>query len=418
MNILWTNHGLARPGGTEIVTRDCVTELTRRGHRVEVLTSRPGVIADELRGHGVVIHESPATLGTGFDLIHGQHYLETTVALAALPGVPALFFCHGNPDRGWIEQPAIHPRCLRLITNCDNLAHHLARTLPMPREDIGVIGNGYDPARFPTVRPAPDRLRRGLFFHNTLTRQSPEWQVAEAACQRCGIELEAVGSGFGNPVPDPERVLPGYDLVFAFGRSALESIVSGCAVVLIGLQRSAGLVGIDDLDALERSNFTRGRRILEVTPEVIGADLQAWQPEPAAALTHALRETCTVEVMVGLLEDEYRGLLARRGELLAADPAAEARATALHLHRAWCHLADSATAAGSAARAAQRATERRVLAEQQLAHARQRLKVVEKVLQRGWFRRPARRAVERHWRQLEQARAERERAHDDAEADA
>lgn len=401
MNILWTNHGLARPGGTEIVTRDYVPELARRGHRVEVLTSRPGAIADELRSQGITVHETPATLGGGFDLIHGQHYLETTVALAALPGVPALFFCHGNPDRGWIEQPVIHPRCLRLITNCDNLAHHLARTLPMPREDIGVVGNGYDPLRFPAARPVPAELRRALFFHNTLTRDSPEWQVALQACRQGGIELDAIGSGFGNPVADPERVLPEYDLVFAFGRSAMESIVSGCAVVLIGLQRSAGLVGIDDLEALDRSNFTRGRRILEVTSEAIAADLRAWQPAAAVALAAAVRERFTVAAMVDLLEREYSDLVARAAGAAAADPAEEARATALHLHRAWCHLADSATAAGSAERAARRAVERRQVAERKLADAKQRLRVVEKVLQRGWFRRPAWRAVQRHWRKLE-----------------
>lgn len=401
MKILWTNHGLARPGGTEMFTLDCVPELVRRGHHVEILTSRPGPIADELTRQGVVVHDSPENVRGPFDLIHGQHYLESLIALTAFPHLPMIYYCHGNPDRGWIEQPPLHPRCLRMITNCTNLAAHLQRTRSIPEEFVGVVVNGFDPSRFRKVRQTPEQLRKAIFFHNTLTLESPEWLAAHAACRNRGLTLDAAGTGFGQSIEHPETILPGYDLVFGFGRCALEALVSGCAVMLTGLLRSGGLLDGRDLDALVRSNFTRGHRELDASADTFIAELDSWKPGAGDSLTASLRESHTLDRTVNELESEYRQLLDRRHELEGIDEAAQARATARHLHHAWLHFANASTAAGSAERKALRAKEKLALAERDLADAKRRLKVVEKVMQRGWFRRHAWRALQRHWEKLD-----------------
>ncbi|GAB4490411.1 MAG: hypothetical protein OHK006_23230 [Thermodesulfovibrionales bacterium] len=52
------------------------------------------------------------------------------------------------------------------------------------------------------------------------------------ACSRAGLSLDVIGLGAGRPVRNPADVLGSYDIVFAIGRSALEAVSVGAAVVV------------------------------------------------------------------------------------------------------------------------------------------------------------------------------------------
>ena len=307
MRLLWTNHALDRPAGTEMVTCDWVRALTARGHEVEVFTSHPGGLAEALRAEGISVVASLDDCSGGYDLIHGQHLIETWLAMERWPATPALFYCHGDPKVEWMETPPRHPGLRgRVITTCANLADHLQRRGYVEGPVAAILPNAWNESRFRIQRPVPEQLRKAVFFHNTLTASAPEWLLASEVCAHLGIALVGRGAGFGERMTYPEIELPSYDLVFSSGRCALEAIVCGCAVVILALQRCGGLVGVADLQALQASNFTRGQTALPLQADALTAAVAAFDPATSAQLTQIVRETQALGQVTLRLEEIHR----------------------------------------------------------------------------------------------------------------
>ena len=111
MRILITNHTLANRAGTELYVRDVAIALLDRGHDVTAYSPEVGDVALDLRAAGIRVTDNLGRLNEQFDIIHGQHHLETMTALLFLPGTPAIFFCHGSTPlaRGRSEVSA-HPQ--------------------------------------------------------------------------------------------------------------------------------------------------------------------------------------------------------------------------------------------------------------------------------------------------------------------
>ena len=78
------------------------------------------------------------------------------------------------------------------------------------------------------------------------------------ACRRTGIELHAIGKDVGRPERFPGKVLPKYDLVFACGRSAIEALAVGAAVVLCDVDRLGPMITNENFCRMRRSNFASG----------------------------------------------------------------------------------------------------------------------------------------------------------------
>ncbi len=307
MRLLWTNHALDRPAGTEMVTCDLVRALTARGHEIDVFTSHPGGLAEALRSEGIKVVASLKECSGGYDLIHGQHLIETWLAMERWPATPALFYCHGDPKVEWMETPPRHPGLRgRVITTCANLADYLHRRGFVNDPVAAILPNAWNENRFRVQRPMPEQLRSAVFFHNTLTTRAPEWLLASEVCARLGIALVGRGAGFGERMTEPEVELPGYDLVFSSGRCALEAIVCGCAVVILALERCGGLVGEADLQALQASNFTRGRAAIPLEADALITSMIAFDPAASARLTQTVRQTQSLSQVTLQLEEIHR----------------------------------------------------------------------------------------------------------------
>jgi hypothetical protein len=76
-----------------------------------------------------------------------------------------------------------------------------------------------------------------------------------AACASEGISLDVVGAAHGGSSDSPEKLIPSYDLVFAKGRTALEALSVGCAVVLADVAGAGPMVTRDNFEALRARNF-------------------------------------------------------------------------------------------------------------------------------------------------------------------
>jgi hypothetical protein len=130
----------------------------------------------------------------------------------------------------------------------------------------------------------------------------------------------------------PERELPAYDLVFASGRSAIEALACGCAVVVLGRTSCGKLVRPANFDRLRQANFAIAVNSPPPSAAAIAADLDSFSTAECGAVTNRLRAEASFQQTVDTLLAHYEAVCARH-RAAAPDLAAEARATARYLRR-------------------------------------------------------------------------------------
>lgn len=306
LTVLITNYIVAGRTGTEIVVRDLALGLKARGHTPVVYTPQPGPLAEELLARTVPVVDDLSRVAVVPDVIHGHHTAETIQALLRFPGTPAVFVCHD-----WSAWHDAAPRCplVRQYLAVDNTCRdRLVCRDGVPPERVRVLGNAVDLARFVRRAPLPAAPRRAVVFSNTATDQDVLPAIAEG-CRQVGVTLDRLGGP--NQVTDPETRLPEYDVVFARGRSALEAMACGAAVVLADFYGFGGLVTRDRAESLRRLNF--GRRALVDTPvtaERVADALRRFDPADAAAVTDYVREVATLDEWLDQLTAIYHEIAA------------------------------------------------------------------------------------------------------------
>jgi hypothetical protein len=325
LRVLITNIVLCARSGTETYARDLALELRRRGHLPTVYSPDLGVIADELRADGVRVVADLADEPPP-DVVHGHHHVETMTAVLRFPGVPAVFVCHDA--EAWHDRPPLHPR-VRAYVAVDERCRDRFPADGVPRECVRVIPNGVDLARFRPRGPLPETPRRALLFGHEAAEHTHLPAVREA-CRRAGLELDVAGQSSGNPCARPEDVLGGYDVVFGKGRSALEAMAVGCAVVLCHPQGAGPLVRADRWAELRPLNFGRRACTAPLAPEALLAEIERYDPADAAEVCRVTRASAGVGAMADALLMVYAEVI-RAQAAAAPDPTAEARAAAEYL---------------------------------------------------------------------------------------
>lgn len=194
--------------------------------------------------------------------------------------------------------------------------------------DVLCIRNAVDLTRFPSrTQPLPPEPRRALVFGNLATELSVVTPIREA-CRMRGVQLDMAGAGAGKLVTDPEKILGGYDLVFGQGRCAMESLVTGCAVILCGREGMGPMITSDNFETLRNDNF--GRRCLTEpleTGSVLTA-LDTYARTDHGVMHNLARTRLGMDEMVDQWLAAYRTLLALP---CPSDPIEEMRASAIML---------------------------------------------------------------------------------------
>jgi len=290
MKILLTQRALERFGGTELFTAELARSLASRGHEVAVYCPRPGRIANLITPSGVPVADRLDNVPWRPDVIHGQHHLPAMAALARFDGVPMVYCWHGA--RPWVEQVPLHDRVSAYVVTSDRLAPRLTAERGIRPDRIRVIPNFVDCTRFSFVRMVSSRPMRavlygqGGFYPEELT-------TLEDACDANGLSLAKVGYPYNNPRPRPEYFLPDYDIAFAVGRSALEAMAAGCAVIPIVPQLAGHRVTMGNVKDWAAANFspryfTSSDRF---DRDWLASELKAWSAEDVASVTaHVRRE--------------------------------------------------------------------------------------------------------------------------------
>jgi hypothetical protein len=342
LQILITNNTFAHRGGSELYARDAAFELLKRGHTPVAYSADLGEVADELLAAKVNVVDDLNNLSVVPDLIHGQQHMELMTALLHFPQVPAIQFIHNS--RSWYERPIRFPRILRYVA-VDHACRDLLVEHGIPEERIRVLLNFVDLTRF---RPRPQSLsptpRRALLFSNYASEETHLGAVREA-CARARIPLDVVGSQTSTATIEPENILVDYDLVFAKGRSALEAMAVGAAVVLCDREGSGPMVNTRNFSALRPLNF--GRRTLTgpLDPETIIEEIRRYDPEESLRVSRIVRTSAGHEPVIDELIRLYQEVLSEFEGSVKAEKLAEDRAAAAYVRQLKLDFVANADAA-------------------------------------------------------------------------
>lgn len=329
LRVLITNAFIADHTGSELYVRDLAVELLRRGHAPVVYSPRLGDLAHEIRAATVPVIDDLRALGAHPDIIHGQHHLQAMTALAQFPDIPAVFFCHGWSP--WLETPPRHPRIRSYVAVSEAVRDRLMFEHGVPEERITTILNAVDLTRFTPRALLPAVPRQALIFSNNAAEHNYVGAV-RAACARHNIALDVVGIANGNPTPKPEALLQHYDIVFARGRAALESLAVGAAVICCDIEGVGSLVTTDNVACLRRNNF--GMRVLRhpITIERLSREIARYDPVDATAVSSLIRSEAGVPAAVERILEVYRAALT---DWANADRDRAAEGAAMSAYLSW-----------------------------------------------------------------------------------
>lgn len=294
--------------GSEMVTVEVAREMAERGHEIVVFSPRVGGVAKLLWPSGVRVVSRLDDVPWTPDLIHAHHHLPAMAAMARFESTPAIYYCHGAIP--WAEQPPMHARIHCYVMMCEWMVRRVITEFDLDPGRVSCVPNFVNTTRFSEVRAPPREMRRALLFQSS---GLPAMELAqlESGCAALGLELDKIGAAYGNTQPRPEMLLQQYDLVFASGKSALEAIATGCAVMTLAPTQAGGLVTTETLDRWTFLNF--GPRYYSAATPINEAwlrrELALYSPENAAEVTARVRRERTLQLAVDQLEDHYRKAL-------------------------------------------------------------------------------------------------------------
>lgn len=331
LRVLLTNTALETRGGSELYLLDVACWLRDHGHFPVLYSARLGPLADAIRRHALPVIDDLARLADPPQVIHAQHHLPAMAALARFPHTPTVFFCHGWLP--WEEAPLRHPAIRRYVAVSGATRERLVAEHAVPPGRVHTIPNFVDTRRFAPRDPLPAHPRRALVFSNQAVEGG--WvETLRHVCASRGIQVDVAGWGSGRPLDRPEEALGAYDLVFARGRSALEAMAVGCAVVLCDAEGLGPMVTPDNLDHLGAANF--GMQVLRDAhrAELFGPAIDAYDAGSAARVSTLVRQTRALERVVPHVFAVYEEALADHA---AAPPSVDEADAAAGAYLAWLH---------------------------------------------------------------------------------
>ncbi|CAL1125474.1 unnamed protein product [Cladocopium goreaui] len=309
--VLIVNRCLGSRTGTELYVRDLAIALQRQGHCPTVFSPKLGLLADDLKSHGLSVFDRLEEISTAPDVIHGHHTWETMAALVQFPEVPAVFV--GHDATAWHDTPPRMPQIGHYIAVDYTLLDRFVESHGIEPNRVTVVPNPIAFAGFRKRGALPARPRRALQISGY--SGTHERDEIEAACSARGIQLDSIGHHFGNTSTNPEALFADYDLVFAKGRCAFEAAAAGAAVVFCDTWGCGPLLSNRVLD--EGHGILTGRRMLaeEFSTPVLLERIDQYDANDAAEVSQRVHDIFDAESVTARLVDLYRDVIAKH-ELL------------------------------------------------------------------------------------------------------
>jgi len=299
MRILCTNQSLSFRGGSESYLETIAEALRTLGHEVEFFTEHPGPLAARFAELGFTVHCNAADLPDSFDVIHAQHASAALAARVGLPDTPMVFACHS-----WFVGLEIPPAACNIgaaIAFNDRTmgtvrGSAIGADVPVHRLTQPIHRSAFDQQALP-IQASPTRA---VVVSRTIGERLP---LLERECAARGIALTCLG--VTKEVDDPIIEVMSADITIGMGRSILDGMMLGRAVLVYDINGCGGWVNASTYSELEASGFTPVDS--DPVPD-LGAVLDAYDPMYGlVAREYAVRHHAA-ESHAAALVDIYRGV--------------------------------------------------------------------------------------------------------------
>lgn len=305
MRILLANNRLTKRTGTEIVTRDFATGLSRRGHEVAVWSPVTGAMAREIGARGVAVFPDLSDVPFTPDVIHLNQAGLVDAVSARFPGVPSIFQCHvpGEPVPEVIRRPEIRACYGVSPLACTRI--EAARGRPAD----GILGNFVDETLYRPRGPLPATPRRWLVICEKKHGLRHFALVAAVALKRRAT-LHAIGPRVKRRIANVPEKAADYDLVFASARCAIEAASAGAAVVVTDYRGTGGFLTTDNAAELLEKNFGAECFREKASVAALARAVSAYDAAAAEGASAHIRAHAGLETGLDRLEAIYRGVVA------------------------------------------------------------------------------------------------------------
>ena len=278
------NATLDNYAGSETFTYTLACTLKQLGHDVICFSPRLGRLADRLRESYIPVTADLAGVPDDIDVIHAHHRHESLLAFSRFPNKPMILVCHGILP--WQEQPFrsrlnIH----RYVAVSEEVRDHLVRRHRVHPRDVLVMRNGIDLRRFAARQPIGPRPKHALILSNYMPVASRD--LIANVCGQLGITLRETGKAQSRW--DVEEEINRADLVFALGRSALETLACKRAVIVFDYNGADGLVTPENFHLLRLRNLSGRTHRHQYTEESLRSEIERYDPSTADLLYEVVR---------------------------------------------------------------------------------------------------------------------------------
>jgi hypothetical protein len=332
MRILITSFRCATRTGVEVYVRDLAVGLQKRGHVPIIYSPHLGELAQELRSFTIQVVDDLNAIALPPDIIHGQHHIETMMAVLHFAGVPAVYFSHNAFN--WLDSPPLFPRVRRYVAVDQDCYDKLIFQHGVPEERIRLLLNFVNLERFKSRGPLPAQPRRALLF-SSYTKDDAYLAAVREACSKTGLHLDVLGLGVGTSSGEPEKLLGQYDIVFAKARSALEALAVGTSVIIYCMKSVGPMVTSSELESLLPLNFglramRRSSSTANLTQDLI-REIERYDPLDAAQVSARVRALSSEETAIDRILSLYREVIEEFRGTNKSEIEAEGRAAAAYL---------------------------------------------------------------------------------------
>lgn len=281
-------------GGTECYVRDLAIALKSIGIEVEIYS--PHIANTELSDNadenivsyikslGINIVNSVNDIKNVPDVIHGHHQVTIDV-INKFPYVPVIFFCHSIDAYSNI---IIHNNIKKYVA----VSHYISEMVLEPhiaKENISIIYNWVDTHRFIQKSKVNNIAKKALIFGNHFSSRKKD--VIFNVCGQKNIALSCIGLNNGLNIKSPEEVLQNYDIVFAIGKSAIESMACGCAVILCGFDSLMGqMIESNNFEYCRKYNFGLKNLTKEISEQELINEIEKYNSIEINKVSNMIRE--------------------------------------------------------------------------------------------------------------------------------
>jgi hypothetical protein len=304
LRILLTNNTLKDRAGSELVILELAKELRRRGHKPIAYSLVHGPVAQELNMAGIPTINNLEILKEAPDIIHGQHNIEAMSAMLFFSDTPAIYVCHGWFP--WEEFPPIFSNIKKYVAVGLITKERIITSCRVNESDVTIIPNWVDLKRYTKKNRVLSKPKSAAIFSNSVRSDSQYANLIRSACAINGIhQVDIVGKGAGNETKNPEILIKEYDLIFAVGRSAIEAISMGCAVILSDLHGAGEMVMPENFDKVEGNISLASLDAGNLNEAYITSQILKYDQNKIMDVCNLIRSTRNMENSIDKYEDIY-----------------------------------------------------------------------------------------------------------------